>query len=291
MIDDDARIWRGLRAHLDDLGRLSPSPDLAAVRERADRRDPLGRISLMSATGIAVAVVLTVVVVGQLGRLAPAAVPGATTSQPTPFVSPTPGQSAEVVIDCIGGLAEATCDQVVSSLGDGMNGASHVAIGTDYCAAGPCPPLLGPDLVVGVLLEYIDGRAAQRLLCTSMAGSDSIKCGVFAPTTGRRDIVNESQQDAVVEVQTDMVGGYMAGVRAGEKITVFVAVSQQATEIFLWVLAWPACPGAEFITATTPFTLIIKADSAGTGVTGVVDPRVSGTPRSSASAEPYCPPG
>jgi hypothetical protein len=82
MIDDDARIWRGLRAHLDDLGRLSPSPDLAAVRERADRRDPLRRMSLISATGIAVAVVLTVVVVGELGRLAPAAVPRAITSQP-----------------------------------------------------------------------------------------------------------------------------------------------------------------------------------------------------------------
>lgn len=217
--------------------------------------------------------------------------PTVTASPTTPFVSPTPGPSAGVVIECLGGLRESTCDQVVISLGAGLNGARRVAIGMDYCASGTCPPLLGHDLVVGVLLEYIDGHAAQRLLCTSMAGSDSINCGAFLPTTGRIDIVNRSRKDAVVEVQTDMVGGFMAGVRAGEKITVFVPVSQQSTEVFVWVLAWPECPGADFITAIVPFTLIINSDSVGTGVTGVVDPRVSGTPRPSGSARWFCPPG
>jgi hypothetical protein len=92
MTDDDNRIWRGLRAHLDELGQGSPSPDLAALRKRADHRNPALGMSLAPLAGIAMAVVLAAVVLGQLGRSAPAAIPGASASQ-----SPsTPAISAEV---------------------------------------------------------------------------------------------------------------------------------------------------------------------------------------------------
>jgi hypothetical protein len=65
--DHETRIWEGMRAHLDELGRMTPPPDLAALRERAMRPKPGLNRYLLTVAGSAVVVLLAVFVAGQAG--------------------------------------------------------------------------------------------------------------------------------------------------------------------------------------------------------------------------------
>lgn len=67
--DHEARIWEGMRTHLDELGRMTPPPNLAALQERAMRRNRALKRSLLSVAGSAVAVLLAVFFAGQAGLL------------------------------------------------------------------------------------------------------------------------------------------------------------------------------------------------------------------------------
>lgn len=85
--DRDARIWEGLRAHMDELGALTPPADLRAVRERSARRDSSNR--LLPAV-LALGAVLAVGLLARSGLL-PAFSSGPSAS---PRESGTPGLSA-----------------------------------------------------------------------------------------------------------------------------------------------------------------------------------------------------
>ena len=75
--ENEARIWRGLREHLDALGHLAPAPDLAAVRNRSSLRSPSA--PLRSIAGMAAAGVFLVILAGQVGLIPRALLPGAST--------------------------------------------------------------------------------------------------------------------------------------------------------------------------------------------------------------------
>lgn len=108
MIDDDTRIWQGVRAHLDELGRMAPAPNMPRVRERADgRTHGVGR-SLLLIASAAIAVLLGVVVIGEIRPIATAGTPAPSaplSGSATPISSP--------VVSC-GAFAPAECSAAAS---------------------------------------------------------------------------------------------------------------------------------------------------------------------------------
>lgn len=116
---DDARIWEGLRRHLDDLGRVAPVGGLADVTPwaRPSRRRNLG-------TAIGLPVVLAtfaVVAVLVVARHVPSASPGQT-AEPTLTAKPQIDPLAGVAITCEAPRSapssspDPTCHQVISAV-------------------------------------------------------------------------------------------------------------------------------------------------------------------------------
>jgi hypothetical protein len=84
--NDDDRIWQGLRGHLDELGRIAPSPDIAGVRERSERQGLQPARVLLPLGGTAILAVVAVFVAGQVGLLSRSAAPGSSSPAATDAV-------------------------------------------------------------------------------------------------------------------------------------------------------------------------------------------------------------
>lgn len=118
---------------------------------------------------------VSVLVMVTLAACAPGPTPTASPqASPTATVSASPSTAA-FDIEC--GSVDATrCHQVVEALDPWLAGARSVSLGAPVCAPATCPPLFGPDFVVGALVHYADERAPMTVMCMSMAGSAKVTC-------------------------------------------------------------------------------------------------------------------
>jgi hypothetical protein len=94
--DQDARIWQGLRAHLDDLGELAPAPDLPTVRDRSVRGNR-GR-ALVPLAGTAVVLVVAVLILSR-GGLFGTSSPGAGAATTSAVIKIEGGLTPRMTVD------------------------------------------------------------------------------------------------------------------------------------------------------------------------------------------------
>jgi hypothetical protein len=143
----DHRIWQGLRQHLDELGEMAPSPDIARVRERSERQESRAARALPAA-GTAIVAVVVIFVAGQAGLLRHSVAPGSST-----VVSSTPAateaelrQAQEALDRWAQAVASAQSNSVVIT-GDrtGQIGDWEPAVGENNKIAVSSGAIVAPD--------------------------------------------------------------------------------------------------------------------------------------------------